>query len=121
MKYVLDTLAIIDLIQSLKDKSVDLFKECITADLALYEIGNFLWKIKRIDLLPDFINILKFIKIEHAGLSEEALSIAVDEGLTYYDAIYLYLSKKYKVPLVSSDKELIKKGAVDTGKLKLKG
>ncbi|MBB5254882.1 hypothetical protein [Sulfurisphaera ohwakuensis] len=61
MKYVLDMSAIISLIQRLKDRSIDLFKECIMVDLVYYEIGNFLWKIKRPDLLSDFFNV-DFVK-----------------------------------------------------------
>lgn len=118
MKYVLDTSAIINLVQRLKDKSIDLFKECITADLVYYEIGNFLWKIKRIDLLSDFSNILKFIRVENVTLSKEVLEIAVNENLTYYDATYIFLSRKYNIPLVSDDKDLINKGAIESKKIK---
>jgi len=39
VKYVLDMSAIIRLIQRLKDKSIDLLKECIKANLVYYEIG----------------------------------------------------------------------------------
>ncbi|MFP3218601.1 MAG: hypothetical protein RXQ99_08415 [Acidianus sp.] len=42
MKYVLDTSAIVNLISRLGNKSIDLFKESLTTDLAYYEIGNFL-------------------------------------------------------------------------------
>ncbi|MBB5253841.1 type II toxin-antitoxin system VapC family toxin [Sulfurisphaera ohwakuensis] len=118
MKYVLDTSAIINLIQRLKDESIDLFKECITADLVYYELGNFLWKIKRIDLLSDFTNILKFIRIENVTLSKEVLEIAINENLTYYDATYLFLSRKYNIPLVSDDKDLISRGAIESKKIK---
>jgi predicted nucleic acid-binding protein len=39
------------------------------------------------------------------------LAIAIKEKLTYYDATYLFLSRKYNATLVSDDKDLINKGA----------
>lgn len=111
MKYVLDTSAIINLISRLGNKSIDLFKESLTTDLAYYEIGNFLWKIGREDLIKDFLNVLKFIHVENVNLNEEVLAIAIKEKLTYYDATYLFLSRKYNATLVSDDKDLINKGA----------
>jgi predicted nucleic acid-binding protein len=89
----------------LKGESIDLFKECLTADLAFCEIGNFLWKVKRQDLLEDFSKVLKFINVEGVGLNGEVVGLAVEEGITYYDATYLFLSKKYNVPLVSDDED----------------
>lgn len=111
MKYVLDSSAIINLTENLEDRVIDVFKDSVTASLALYEIGNYLWRIRRPNLITDFINILKFIKIEEVGLNEEVLRLAIKEKLTYYDAVYLFLSKKYGLQLVSDDNDLIQKGA----------
>jgi len=111
MRYVLDSSAIINLIQRLEERSIDILKESITADLAFYEIGNYLWKINRGDLVEDFVKVLKFIKAEYVGLREEVLAIAVDERLTYYDSVYLYLSRKYGLPLISDDRDLVGRGA----------
>ncbi|MGC9105406.1 MAG: type II toxin-antitoxin system VapC family toxin [Thermoprotei archaeon] len=83
----------------------------MTTDLAFYEIGNFLWKVKRQDLLEDFSKVLKFINVESVGLNEEVIRLAVEEKITYYDATYLFLSRKYNVPLASDDEDLVRKGA----------
>jgi predicted nucleic acid-binding protein len=61
MKYVLDASEIIDLVLRLGSKAIDIFKECLMMDLDYYEIGNFLLKIKRIDLAKDFINVMIFL------------------------------------------------------------
>lgn len=61
IKYVLDTSAIIILIQKLGENSIDIFKDSLTSTLAIYEIGNFLWKIKKLELINDFKNVLKFL------------------------------------------------------------
>ncbi len=111
MKYALDSSAIINLIMKLEERSVDIFKESVTADLAYYEIGNFLWKVKRADLLGDFSNIMKFLNVESVGLNEEVLVLSSKEGTTYYDAVYLFLSRKLGLQLISDDKDLVIKGA----------
>ncbi|MGC8593751.1 MAG: hypothetical protein ACP5LF_05660 [Nitrososphaeria archaeon] len=70
---------------------------------------NFLWKVKTADLLGDFSNIMKFLNVESVGLNEEILVLA--EGTTYYDAVYLFLSRKLGLQLISDDKDLVIKGA----------
>ena len=117
MKYVLDSSAIINLILRLKDRAIPIFEESLTATLAFYEIGNFLWKVKRTDLVDDFAKVLKFIRVEDLGLSREVLDLASKEGLTYYDAVYLYLSREHGIQLVSDDKDLIMKGAITSDSL----
>ncbi|PSN90795.1 PIN domain nuclease [Candidatus Marsarchaeota G2 archaeon OSP_D] len=114
MRYVVDTSAIINLTEKLSDEVIDVFKESMTVDLAYYEIGNFLWKVGKTHLLEDFINILKFLKIESIGLSDEVLTFAMEERITYYDAAYLFLSRKYNLTLISDDQDLINKGAKRT-------
>ncbi|BFH72828.1 type II toxin-antitoxin system VapC family toxin [Sulfurisphaera javensis] len=111
LEYVIDTSSIIELILTKKDKSIDILERCITADLVFYEIGNFLWKTKKMELLHHFLNILNLIQIENVSLNSEVLKLAINENLTYYDSVYLYLSKKYNLTLLSEDKDLRSKGA----------
>lgn len=40
MKYVLDSSAIVNLISKLGNKSIDVFKESLSSNLAYYEIGR---------------------------------------------------------------------------------
>jgi predicted nucleic acid-binding protein len=72
---------------------------------------------KRIDLAKDFLKVIRFLNIENVDLSEEVLSIANSENLTYYDAVFLFLSKKYKIPIVSDDNYLIIKGAIKSSEI----
>ncbi|MEZ0248335.1 MAG: type II toxin-antitoxin system VapC family toxin [Thermoproteus sp.] len=117
VKYVLDTSAFINLILKRGDKAVDVLKASITADLIYYELGNFLRRVGRADLLEEFKNVLKLVGVERVGLDGEALRLALDEGLSYYDAVYLYLSRKYGAALISDDSDLIAKGALKTDSL----
>ena len=111
-KYVLDSSSIINIILSKRGKAVDILKQGLTASLVYYEIGNFLWRIKKEELADYLVKLLRLIETEDVGLNAEVLRLALSERLTYYDAVYLYLSKTHNLPLVSDDKELIKKGAV---------
>ena len=116
-KYVLDSSAIYSLIENLGGKVIDIFKESVTSTLAFYEIGNILWKRKREDLADMFIKVLSFIDVEDERLNKEVVSLSIKENLTYYDATFLYLSKKYGLKLVSDDKDLIRKGAIPSNKI----
>jgi len=116
-EYVLDSSAIYSLIINLEDKVIDVFKESLTSSLAFYEIGNILWKKKREDLTDMFIKILKFVDAEDVKLNKEIVSLSINENLTYYDATFLYLSKKYGIKLVSDDKDLLRKGAIASSEI----
>ena len=54
--------------------------------------------------------ILNDLKVVHVGISdlEEILSIALESKITYYDATYIYASKKHNLKLVSLDNDLLK-------------
>jgi len=116
-KFVLDSSAIISLIMNMKDKAIDIFKESLTSTLAFYEIGNFLWKNKLENLTDHFIKVLNFIETEDVKLNKEIVNLSINENLTYYDATFLYLSKKYGIKLVSDDKDLLRKGAITSNEV----
>jgi predicted nucleic acid-binding protein len=69
-------------------------------------------KTKGIDLAKDFVKVIRFLNIENVGLNKEVLSITSGENLTYYDAVFLFLGRKHKIPIVSDDNDLISKGAI---------
>jgi len=56
-------------------------------------------------------------KIEEARLRYEILDLSIKENLSYYDAVYLYLARKYNLILISDDKDLIKEGAINSDNL----
>lgn len=119
VKYVLDTSAFINLILKYKDRAIGVFKVSITADLIYYELGNFLRRVGRADLLEEFKNVLKLVEVKSVGLDGEVLKLALDERISYYDAVYLHLSRKYGAPLVSDDSDLVAKGALTTDSIPL--
>jgi len=72
---------------------------------------------KREDLTDMFIKVLSFIEVEDVRLNKEIVSLSIKENLTYYDATFLYLSKKYGLKLVSDDKELQRKRAIPSNEI----
>jgi predicted nucleic acid-binding protein len=90
-------------------------------DLIFYEIGSYLRKYKKMKEVSDneikeMIELFNYIigkaKIEEVRLKYEILDLSIKENLSYYDAVYLYLAKKYNLILISDDKDLIKEGAI---------
>jgi Predicted nucleic acid-binding protein, contains PIN domain len=85
--------------------------------LTFYEVGNAIWKehylrkkVKDPIALAMFFHkfLRKFNVIEDPPL-EEVMKTAVEGGLTYYDASYLYSATSLGLILVSNDKDLIGK------------
>ena len=70
---------------------------------------------KRIPLKLAKSLIKKFLKIEIDILEirwKKAFSLALKHNLSFYDAAYLSLAKKEKIPLLTLDKLLLKKAEV---------
>ncbi|BBL46922.1 type II toxin-antitoxin system VapC family toxin [Metallosphaera sedula] len=111
-RYVIDASSIVEVVVKLREDAISFLENCVSADLVLYEIGNFLWKTRYAELLEPFRRILEFISLESVGLNSDVLKIANDEKLTYYDAVYLYLSRKTGFQLISEDNDLIRRGAI---------
>lgn len=94
------------------------FVKGCTIDLAIYEAINAVWKeccilkrirvevaYKLIELLSKIFNILDLYTIR--GCERDVLEIAVKEGITVYDASYIYIAVRDKLTLVTDDKKLI--------------
>jgi len=90
-----------------------------TLDLAFYEIGNALWKqvvrgvasreeVERTALAIGKLLLVKgVIKVGWRDLGYSAiLNLAVDNGITFYDASYLAASIAFGVPLITEDEKL---------------
>jgi len=97
---------------------VDILVRGYTLDLALYEIGNAVWKhvyvfrrvslensLTVLDALVMVLGKMKRLKVESPL---EVLKLAVEEGLTFYDASYLYMALKNGMILVTDDAYLRK-------------
>ncbi|MEM2433006.1 MAG: type II toxin-antitoxin system VapC family toxin [Candidatus Bathyarchaeia archaeon] len=83
-------------------------------DLAIYESINAIWKeyyiLKRIKvevayrlikLLSKIFNVLEPRTIRE----KEVLEITIKEGVTIYDAFYIYIAAQNKLTLVTDDKK----------------
>ena len=122
MKYVLDSSAIALILKRLGGKSIDALEESVTIGLAAYELGNILWKeytlkgiisleeaVKKAEQMAKVLEVIKLENIESAEEFKEVMRIATELKLTFYDASYLQVAKRMKIPLVTEDKELLEK------------
>ena len=94
-------------------RAVEALEGQYTADLAYYEIGNYIWRLYRRSLIADvapyvefFERLLSMMSVEGVGLRREVEDLAAGRGLTYYDAAYLWLAERLDVPLVTEDETL---------------
>jgi predicted nucleic acid-binding protein len=130
MKYVIDTSALINIVLKFYKKDPNfinrLIEDSVFPDLIFYEIGSYLRKYKEINKVSNneikemtelFNYIIGKAKIEDVRLNYEVFDLSIKENLSYYDAVYLYLAKKYNLTLVSDDKDLIKEGAISSDNL----
>ncbi|MDK2384509.1 MAG: type II toxin-antitoxin system VapC family toxin, partial [Candidatus Korarchaeota archaeon] len=86
-------------------------------DLTVYEIGNIIWKRTRRGLvdfseviasMEDLFGLVEILRIDHLDL-REIETMAVKQGLTFYDSAYLYYSERKDLILVTEDQELAEK------------
>ena len=102
---------VIELIRKSHIKKIEL----IASGLSVYEVGNIIYKTtqrKKIDsreyMESLFLININFIPI-NMFLACSAMGISTRRKITYYDAVHIALSEKYAAPLITEDKELLKK------------
>ena len=130
MKYVIDTSALINIVLKFYKKDLNfisrLIEDSVFPDLIFYEIGSYLRKYKEINKVSNneikemtelFNYIIGKAKTEEVRLNYEILDLSIKENLSYYDAVYLYLARKYNLILISDDEDLIKEGAISSDNL----
>ncbi len=109
---VYDASAILNL---LEEGILPNFHDSSTITLAIFEIGNAVWKhvhlTKKLSQHEGEIIILSATKmIEKMSLINievvDAWKLAIKEGLTYYDASYLQVALSSKSELITDDKRL---------------
>ncbi|PSN90267.1 PIN domain nuclease [Candidatus Marsarchaeota G2 archaeon OSP_D] len=111
--YLLDSSAIYPLLDYLE--ATDTEKIHILR-LTLYEIGNIIWKehylFKRIKDAEKtcilFHKFLSSLRILEDPPMNESMKIAVNRGLSFYDACYIAASEKHGLTLVSNDSKILK-------------
>ncbi|MEM0093349.1 MAG: type II toxin-antitoxin system VapC family toxin [Thermofilum sp.] len=120
MKAIVDASSLLLMIKNVEEEALlDKLDGLATLDLAFYEIGNALWKqvvrgvasreeVERTALAIGKLLLVKgVIKVGWRDLGYSAiLNLAVDNGITFYDASYLAASIAFGVPLVTEDEKL---------------
>ncbi len=106
------------------EKKIDKLLEGWTLNLAFYEIGNAVWKQVRIHkkitineaatVLEPLIELHRKMKKPKAENALEIIKIAVEEGITYYDASYIHAAIENNLVLVTDDEKLVKTGKKHT-------
>lgn len=88
-------------------------------DLTIYEVGNSIWRLSYIEkkisneqacaFLDAFLLLLQHMKIINInGMEKSVKEFSMENGLTFYDASYLIVSKTHDLILVTDDRTLSK-------------
>lgn len=86
--------------------------ELVAPPLLRFEMTNIAWKkirrrVKQADLISAGLRLALELDISYVDVDHEAvLDLAVEKGVTAYDASYLWLSRTLKAPLVTLDERL---------------
>lgn len=100
---------------SLMEKSIENGGKLIASELILYEVGNTIWKHIRKKMIDgqEYLRQLFFLNIDYFPLNQDiacqTIALAQEYDITYYDAVHVMLAKSNEKPLVTEDKELLKK------------
>ena len=119
MSYVFDASSLLILARDLGEKVVDIVRGGMTADLAVYEIGNTLWKecvlfkrlsyeeaLRALEFMAALLDIMETVDIRNLNLIDDVLRNASELNITYYDSAYLTIAEKTGRTLVTDDKKL---------------
>ncbi len=113
-KYLLDASALYPLVLRLRENLLSYSNLFAVLDLTVYEVGNVIWKEHRRGKIRDlapvanlFQEIFNAIPVLRPNANiHKVLELAVNEGLTFYDASYLYATRTYGAKLVTEDRDL---------------
>lgn len=113
MKRLFDSSSIINLCS---ERKIERLLEGCTLNLAFYELGNAVWKQVHLQkaltqkegsqALTALTEVYRQMRELHVEDTSSILNIAVEEGLTYYDASYIHAATKNDAVLVTDDKSL---------------
>lgn len=113
MKHLFDSSSIINLCS---ERKIEGLLEGCTLNLAFYELGNAVWKQvhlhkaltqeEGVEALAALTEVYGQMRALHVEDSSSILNIAVEEGLTYYDASYIHAAIKNDAMLVTDDRRL---------------
>jgi predicted nucleic acid-binding protein len=124
MRFVLDSSFIAKLItdEELSDEAIELYErehmrelELIASQLAVYEVGNVIWKkVKKSGGDGGkYLEALLSLDVLYIGmeghLTAEAMRIAQENDVTFYDAIHVATAESRQANLLTEDRELQRK------------
>jgi len=101
--------------KAIETNNIDALIDGKTLNLSLYELGNVIWKYvvrgkisvkeaeKLLALIKKTIYLMEIVEI---GLNLRALTIAIEQNISYYDASYIQLALQEKDYLITEDKKL---------------
>jgi predicted nucleic acid-binding protein len=103
----------------LDHSNLDPAAEIHVPELFDLECRNILWKLVYRGLLPEAdakpkvtqLDRLKLVRTPNASLLDDALTIALAQQASVYDAVYVALASRLGLPLVTADDKLVKKFA----------
>ncbi len=114
-EYLLDASALYPLLKKLGSRLVLLAERMAVLDLTFYEAGNAAWRETRRGLITreqgerllSLLYLAPFCRVlSIAGHEPSVYRLALSEGLTFYDASYLYAARLYNLKLVTEDGDL---------------
>jgi predicted nucleic acid-binding protein len=114
VEYLLDASALYGLVAHYR-RWVGHREKLAILHLTVYEVGNALWKEARAGRLPwreaagALSRVLSSLKTLDDPPLEKVLEVAVERGLTFYDASYAYVAETLGLSLVTQDRELLRK------------
>lgn len=79
----------------------------------IYEVGNSIWKNRQINNIDASNAVLYLLELEISLIPPDRKSIkrimeiARNKNISFHDACYIELAKKYGIPLISADKKQI--------------
>ena len=101
------------------EKAVKEAERVFTLDLAAYEVGNAVWRrVRRGELSMEEGNVVvstllslleTFEVFSYREVAADAFRLAVDAGITVYDAAHVVLAKRLDAHLLTLDGELLRK------------
>lgn len=114
-----DASALINIMISKGSEALKVLSGQSILDLTIYEVGNSIWRLSYIEkkvsnnqacaFLDSFLLLLQYIKIINInGMEKSVKEFSMENGLTFYDASYLIVSKTHDLILVTDDKTLSK-------------
>lgn len=99
-------------------KLADIASHLSTLDLASYEAGNAIWKQAKLlkllserearaahDALATLISRTSIVRVDELD-HREAMSVALEKGIAYYDACYVMAARLLGLPLATEDRRL---------------